>query len=121
MSIYIYSNIFANPSICFINTPTFKEFFFAEKPAGRLLSIPVDFVWANTTTFKENVLGEVPKSVGRLLVLLAELRSYSTSGICGLLFLMENQYRATVLPLWNPAFLIAVGGGGGAQLNRCSD
>ena len=53
------------------------------------------------------------KSVGSLLVLLAELRSYSTSGICGLLFLVENQYRAMVLLLRNPAFLIAVGGGGG--------
>ena len=64
----------------------------------------------------------VQKSVGRLLVLLAETQSYSTSGICSLLFLIENQYRATVQLLRNPAFLI-VGGGGGAPhpLIRCSD
>ena len=38
------------------------------------------------------------------------------------LLVVENQYRPMVLLLRNPAFLIvAEGGGGGAQLNRCSD
>ena len=50
----------------------------------------------------------MPKSVDRLLVLLAELRSYRT----GLL-------------VRRPAFLILAEGGGGVrgspQLNRCSD
>ena len=61
-------------------------------------------------TFKECFWG-VQKSVGRLLVLLAEMRSYSTSGICSLLFLIEKKCRATVQLLRNPAFLIAGGGG----------
>ena len=73
----------------------------------------MDFVWGKPTTFKEIILGGVQKSVGRLLVLLAEIRSYSTSGICSLLFLVENQCRAMVQLLRNPAFLIAVGRGGG--------
>ena len=47
-------------------------------------------------------------------MLLAETQSYSTSGICSLLFFIENQYRATVQLLRNPAFLIVGGGGGGA-------
>ena len=42
-----------NPSTCLINTTTFKEIYFAEKAAGRLLSITGDFVRGNTTTFKE--------------------------------------------------------------------
>ena len=71
-------------------------------------------------TFKETVFGGVQKSVGRLLVLLAETQS-STSGICSLLFLIENQYRAMVQLLRKPAFLIVAGGAGGPQLNRCSD
>ena len=45
--------------------------------------------------------------------MLAETQSYSTSGICIVLFLIENQYRATVQLLRNPAFLIVRGGGGG--------
>ena len=103
---------YLNPSISLINTPTFKEFFFGRKPAGRLLSIRVDFVWDKPPTFKGIFFGGVQKSVGRLLVLLAETQSYSTSGICSLLFLIENQYRATVQLLRNPAFLIVEGGGG---------
>ena len=100
-----------NPSISLINTPIFKEIFFGRKPAGRLLSIRVDFVWDKPPTFKGIFLGGVQKSVGRLLVLLAEMRSYSTSGICSLLFLIENQCRAMVQLLRNPAFLILGGGG----------
>ena len=73
----------------------------------------MDFVWDKPPTFKGIILGGVQKSVGRLLVLLAETQSYSTSGICSLLFLVENQYRATVQLLRNPAFLIVEGGGGG--------
>ena len=41
-----------NPSISLINTPTFKEIVFGRKPAGRLLSIRVDFVWDKPPTFK---------------------------------------------------------------------
>ena len=36
-----------NPGTCLINTPTFKEMFFVRKPAGRLLSIRVNFVWGS--------------------------------------------------------------------------
>ena len=67
-------------------------------------------------TFKGKFFGGVQKSVGRLLVLRAEMRSYSTSGICSLLFLIENQYRAMVQLLRNPAFLIV--GGGGAPIKQ---
>ena len=56
---------------------------FAEKPSGRLLSITADFVRANATTCKENVFGGVQRSVGRLLVLLAELRSFNRESIQG--------------------------------------
>ena len=41
-----------NPSISLVNTPTLKGIFFGRKPAGRLLSIRVDFVWDKPPTFK---------------------------------------------------------------------
>ena len=56
-------------------------------------------------TFKEIVFGGFQK-------MLAEMRSYSTSGICSLLFVIENQCRSMVQLLRNPAFLVAAGGGG---------
>ena len=79
----------------------------------------MDFVWDKPPTFKGIFFGGgVQKSVGRLLVLLAETQSYSTSGICSLFFLIENQYRATVQLLRNPAFLIVRGGGGAPPTNQ---
>ena len=47
----------ANPSISLSNTPTFKEIFFGRKPAGKLLSIRLDFVWDKPPTFKGIVFG----------------------------------------------------------------
>ena len=41
-----------------------------------------------------------------------------TSGATFVLFLIENQYRATVQLLRNPAFLIVGGGGGPPPINQ---
>ena len=74
-----------NPSICLINTPIFKEFFSAGSPPEDYLPLGWISYGANPPHLKKLFWG-VQTSVGRLLVLLAEMRSYSTSGICSLLF-----------------------------------
>ena len=69
------------------------------------------FVWANTTIFKENI---------GLPFLLADLQFGSAKLQYIPIVLIENPYVANGLTIAAPC-LSYCGGGGGHQLNRCSD